>query len=42
MKTCVALRHLAFEDLGLLETLLKAKDWRVHYYDLGVDELRRN
>jgi GMP synthase (glutamine-hydrolysing) len=39
MKTLVALRHLAFEDLGLLEPLLKAKGWRIHYYDLGVDEL---
>lgn len=39
MKTCVALRHLAFEDLGLLEPLLLKKGWRVHYYDLGVDQL---
>ncbi|MBA4175369.1 MAG: glutamine amidotransferase [Leptothrix sp. (in: Bacteria)] len=39
MKTLVALRHLAFEDLGLLEPLLRAQGWRVHYYDLGVDEL---
>ena len=39
MKTLVALRHLAFEDLGLLSPLLLAKGWRIHYYDLGVDEL---
>jgi GMP synthase (glutamine-hydrolysing) len=39
MKTLVALRHLIFEDLGLLEPMLKAKGWRIHYYDLGVDEL---
>lgn len=41
MKTLVALRHLAFEDLGLLGPLLRAQGWRVHYYDLGVDELWR-
>jgi GMP synthase (glutamine-hydrolysing) len=39
MKTLVALRHLAFEDLGLLAPMLQAHGWRVHYYDLGVDEL---
>jgi|SRR5437868_3620247 len=39
MKTAVALRHLAFEDLGLIEPWLKKRDWRVHYYDVGVDEL---
>jgi GMP synthase (glutamine-hydrolysing) len=39
MKTCIALRHLAFEDLGLLEPMLTANGWRIHYYDVGVDEL---
>lgn len=39
MKTLVALRHLAFEDLGLLAPLLQSRGWRVHYHDLGVDEL---
>jgi GMP synthase (glutamine-hydrolysing) len=39
VKTQVALRHLAFEDLGLLPPLLWAKGWRIHYYDVGVDEL---
>jgi GMP synthase (glutamine-hydrolysing) len=39
LKTCVALRHLAFEDLGLLAPLLQSMGWRIHYYDLGVDEL---
>ncbi len=41
MKTLVALRHLAFEDLGLLAPLLQDQGWRIHYYDLGVDELWR-
>lgn len=39
MKTLVALRHLAFEDLGLLAPLMQARGWRIHYYDVGVDEL---
>lgn len=41
MKTLVALRHLAFEDLGLLAPLMQAQGWRIHYHDLGVDDLRR-
>ena len=41
MKTLVALRHLAFEDLGMLAPMLQAQGWRVHYYDLGVDELSK-
>jgi GMP synthase (glutamine-hydrolysing) len=39
MKTAVALRHLAFEDLGLIEPWLKARGWRIVTYDAGVDEL---
>lgn len=39
MKTLVALRHLAFEDPGLLAPMLQAQGWRVHHYDLGVDDL---
>jgi len=40
MKTAVALRHLAFEDLGLIEPWLRERGWRIHYHDVGVDALR--
>lgn len=41
MKTAVAIRHLAFEDLGLIEPWLKQRGWRIVTYDAGVDELRK-
>ena len=37
MKTLLALRHLAFEDLGLLAPLLQAEGWAIRYHDVGVD-----
>lgn len=39
MKTAVAIRHMAFEDLGLIEPWLKHRGWRIVTYDAGVDEL---
>lgn len=39
VKTAVAIRHLAFENLGLIEPWLKRRGWRIVTYDAGVDEL---
>jgi len=35
-KTCVAVRHVAFEDLGLLAELLAARGYEARYHDAGV------
>jgi GMP synthase (glutamine-hydrolysing) len=40
MKTLVALRHVAFEDLGLLAPIFQEQGWQVHYHDVGVDDFR--
>ena len=37
MPTAVALRHVPFEDLGLLGPLLERRGWRVSYRDAAVD-----
>jgi len=36
MKTALALRHVPFEHLGLLQPLLEARGYTVHYVDVGV------
>ena len=36
-KTCLAVRHVAFEDLGLLGPLVAARGYDIHYHDAGID-----
>lgn len=37
MTTCVAIRHLAFEDAGLIDGLLAARGIGLSYVDAGID-----
>lgn len=39
LKTAIIIRHVHFEDLGTFEAVLTASGYRIHYYDLGVNEL---
>ncbi len=39
MKRALAIRHVAFEDLGLLSRVLEARGYRPDYLDAGVDDL---
>jgi GMP synthase (glutamine-hydrolysing) len=36
VKTCLAVRHVAFEDLGLLGPLVAARGYDVRYHDAGM------
>src|SRR4029077_62866 len=36
-KACLAVRHVAFEDLGLLGPLVSERGYAVHYHDAGID-----
>jgi GMP synthase (glutamine-hydrolysing) len=38
-KACLAVRHVAFEDLGLLGQLLSARGYEVRYHDAGIDRI---
>jgi GMP synthase (glutamine-hydrolysing) len=41
MRTCLVLRHVAFEDLGTLASILSRRGLKTRYIDVGVDELAR-
>src|ERR1700735_158138 len=41
-KTCLAVRHVAFEDLGLLGPLVAARGYDVRYLDARVEPLEDN
>ena len=38
MKTALAIRHVAFEDLGSLAPIMADHGYEVHYVDYGVDD----
>ncbi|MGC4089622.1 MAG: glutamine amidotransferase [Polyangiaceae bacterium] len=39
MKTATVIQHVAFEDLGIVEPLLKARGFAIHSLQAGVDDL---
>jgi GMP synthase (glutamine-hydrolysing) len=38
-KSCIAVRHVAFEDLGLLGPLLASRGYNVRYLDAGIERI---
>lgn len=41
MKTCIAIRHVAFEDLGSFGPVLEARGFAIRYLEAGLDDLSR-
>ncbi|BEM38138.1 hypothetical protein SME10J_18650 [Serratia marcescens] len=40
MKKAVAIRHVNFENLGILGSLLSLRGYQIDYYDAGRDDIR--
>ena len=40
MKKVVAIRHVNFENLGILGSLLSLRGYQIDYYDAGRDDIR--
>ena len=40
MPSVLAIQHVAFEDLGLIEPILKERNWTIRYMDAATDDLR--
>ncbi|HMQ66924.1 MAG TPA: glutamine amidotransferase [Arachnia sp.] len=38
-RTAIAIRHVGFEDLGLVAPLLNERGYRIEYLDAGIDDL---
>ena len=41
MKSCIALRHVRFEDLGTLAPVLRKRDFNVRYLEAGIDPMEQ-
>jgi GMP synthase (glutamine-hydrolysing) len=39
MKSCIALRHVRFEDLGTLTPILRKRDFDVRHLEAGIDPI---
>jgi GMP synthase (glutamine-hydrolysing) len=39
VKRAIIIRHVSFEDLGVLAPTLAARGYQTHYYDAGIDDL---
>jgi len=39
MPDCIAIRHVAFEDLGLLAPPLVARGFSLRYLEAGIDDI---
>lgn len=41
MPSVLAIQHVAFEDLGLIEPVLAERDWSIRYLDAATDDVSR-